>query len=75
MDSKVFFNSHSNTSLYSVLKILEKTSIKPFMQASPMPAAVNHSAEFFNHEFNTVFMQEWICVGRTENLKKLLVIG
>ena len=68
MDSNILLNSHSNTSLASVLKMLQATAKKPFVQASPMPAAANHSAEFYNHERNAVFMQEWICVGRIDEI-------
>ena len=68
MDSNILLNSHSNTSLASVLKILLAAAKKPFAQASPMPAAANHSVEFYNHERNAVFMQEWICVGRTDEI-------
>ena len=68
MDSNILLNSHSNTSLASVLKTLKAAAKKPFAQSSPMPAAANHSAEFYNHELNAVFMQEWICVGRTDEI-------
>ena len=68
MDSNILLNNHSNVSLASVLKMLQATATKSFAQASPMPAAANHSAEFYNHERNAVFMQEWICVGRTDEI-------
>ncbi len=68
MDSKIVFNNHSKATLSSVLQSLKATAKKPFLQASPIPAAANHSAEFYNHEFNAVFMQEWTCVGRTDEI-------
>ena len=38
MDSNILLNNHSNVSLASVLKMLQVTAMKPFAQASPMPA-------------------------------------
>ena len=68
METNILLNSHSNASLASVLAKLQAAAAQPFSQAYPMPAAVNHSKEFYNHEYNTVFMREWICVGRTDEI-------
>ena len=68
METNILLNSHSNASLASVLAKLQAAAAQPFSQAYPMPATVNHSKEFYNHEYNAVFMREWICVGRTDEI-------
>ena len=68
MDSEILFNKHSNTSFASVRKMLQASAKKSFAQSSPIPAAVNHSTEFYHHECNEMFMKEWICVGRTDEI-------
>jgi len=50
-----------------LVKLVEATAL-PFEQAHPIPAAVNHSQAFLEHERKTVFMREWICIGRADEI-------
>jgi phenylpropionate dioxygenase-like ring-hydroxylating dioxygenase large terminal subunit len=68
MNSNIILNSHSNTTLKSVLKKLQKVANTPFEEATPIPPAVNHSLEFYNQEQKKIFMKEWICVGREDEI-------
>ena len=67
----MFDNYHSNTPLATVLAQLWERASQPFESAQPIPAAVNHSTEFFQHEQQRVFMQEWICVGREDEVEQV----
>lgn len=51
-----------------VLDQLREAASQPFESAHPIPPAVNHSEAFFAHERRHVFMQEWICIGRADEL-------
>ena len=64
------FNSHSRKSLSAVMAELDAAAALDFADARPIPPAVNHSVEFYEHEQNSVFMQEWICVGRHDEIAK-----
>tara|TARA_B110000305_G_scaffold60218_1_gene66781 strand:- start:190 stop:1368 length:1179 start_codon:yes stop_codon:yes gene_type:complete len=68
MDTKINLNSHSNASLNSVIKTLNTSAQRPFELSTPIPAAVNHSIEFYNHEQEQIFNKEWICIGRSDEL-------
>ena len=68
MKEKIYSNHYTNISLDSIIKILNESSKKSFKNATPIPAAVNHSVEFYNHEQDHIFNQEWICIGRTDEL-------
>ena len=61
-------NSYSDIPLASVLKILKTNASKSFDKATPVPPEVNHSHEFYFHEKNKVFLKEWICVGREDEI-------
>ena len=50
MNSYIIFNSHSNSTLESVLKKLKNVANTSFEKAVPLPAAANHSTEFYNQE-------------------------
>ncbi len=54
--------------LETVLDQLREAASQPFEVANPIPPSVNHSEAFFAHERRHVFMQEWICVGRADEL-------
>jgi phenylpropionate dioxygenase-like ring-hydroxylating dioxygenase large terminal subunit len=64
----MIWNSNSNTSLSSVLKKLQDTANTPFEKAHPIPAEANHSVEFYKHEHDKVFSNEWICIGREDEI-------
>ena len=64
----MIWNSNSNTSLSSVLKKLQDTATTPFEKAHPIPAEANHSVEFYKHERNKIFANEWICIGREDEI-------
>lgn len=60
--------SHARTPLATILEKLQAAAARPFKEARPIPGVVNHSPEFLSHERQTVFMQEWICVGRADEI-------
>ena len=62
------FNAHSRKSLSEVMAELNTAATTDFESARPIPPAVNHSLEFHAHEQKSVFMQEWICVGRHDEI-------
>lgn len=55
-------------SLHSLLAQLSKAAELPFEQAGPIPPGLNHSQLFLEHEKKSVFMQEWICIGREDEV-------
>jgi choline monooxygenase len=61
-------NPNRSMPLDELLVRLEQAAALPFEQAHPIPAAVNHSQIFLEHERRSVFMQEWICVGRVDEI-------
>jgi phenylpropionate dioxygenase-like ring-hydroxylating dioxygenase large terminal subunit len=61
-------NPHTNASLDSVLAELKAAAAVPFAEARPLPAALNHSTAFLEHERQAVFEREWICVGREDEI-------
>lgn len=61
-------NPRTNTPLATVLEELQSAAALPFDQAHPIPPSVNHSLEFLDYEREAVFQQEWICVGREDEI-------
>lgn len=61
-------NPHTNTSLATVLEELQAAAALPFAKAHPIPPSVNHSLEFLDYERQAVFMREWICIGREDEI-------
>jgi choline monooxygenase len=61
-------NGHTNAPLGDVLDALSKAAQGDFANARPIPAAVNHSQAFATHEREAVFMAEWICIGREDEI-------
>ena len=62
MNSNIFLNSHSDSSLEECFKKITKSSaIQPFEEASPIPAAANHSLEFYNQEQKKIFTRMDLC--------------
>ena len=55
-------------SLQSLLASLQESAETSFEDARPIPPALNHSQFFFEHEKQSVFMQEWVCVGRADEV-------
>jgi phenylpropionate dioxygenase-like ring-hydroxylating dioxygenase large terminal subunit len=68
MSKSTVHSDHSAAPLADVLADLREAAARPFETACPIPAAVNHSLAFHDHERRNVFMQEWICVGRTDEI-------
>ncbi|MCP5081830.1 MAG: Rieske 2Fe-2S domain-containing protein [Alphaproteobacteria bacterium] len=58
----------SNVSLDAVLRDLSSVAAQPFESANPIPGAANHSLAFLQHERQAVFANEWVCVGRGDEL-------
>jgi len=58
----------AGTPLPEILQQLQRAAARPFETATPIPPAVNHSAEFLAHERQHVFMKEWICAGREDEI-------
>jgi len=67
----VNLNSNSNTPLFCVLKKIQETANTPFEKAHPIPAEANHSIEFHNYEHQKVFTNEWICIGRDDEISNV----
>jgi len=70
MKNNGLLSGHTDLKLNEVLAKLKLVAETPFENAIPIPAAVNHSQEFFNHEQKSIFMKEWICVGRNDELSR-----
>ena len=62
------YNAHSNLPLATTLSQLEEAAACPFDSARPIPAALNHAQAFHQHEQQAVFSQEWVCVGRADEV-------
>ena len=62
-------NTHTNAPLDASLKMLKECSSKSFELASPIPPVINHSIHFYNHEQDRIFNQEWICIGRCDEIQ------
>ena len=62
-------NTHTNAPLDASLKMLKGCSSKSFALASPIPPVINHSIHFYNHEQDRIFNQEWICIGRCDEIQ------
>ena len=64
----MYRNPHTNKPLASVLDELQLAAARPFGEAHPIPAALNHALEFHDLEQEAIFMREWICVGRADEI-------
>ncbi|MGB0504608.1 MAG: aromatic ring-hydroxylating oxygenase subunit alpha [Pikeienuella sp.] len=62
------FGGHGDTRLNVILSELNEAATMPFDAATPIPAAVNHSPAFAHLEAEKIFKQEWICVGRADEI-------
>lgn len=43
---------------------------RPLSQASMLPPACYTSPEFYAQEVERIFLKEWLCVGRTDQVEK-----
>jgi len=68
MKTEIDLNTYTNLALDRVLKSLNEASQTPFEKAIPIPSAVNHSIKFYNFEQDKIFNQEWICIGRCDEI-------
>jgi choline monooxygenase len=68
MDLKTFLNKHSSEPVERVVSMLNISAQTPFEKSTPIPSAANHSIEFYNHEQYKIFNQEWICIGRSDEI-------
>ena len=59
---------HTDLPLDVVLSRLKEAADLPFDDACPMPPEVNHSRAFLERERSTIFTQEWICIGRADEM-------
>ncbi len=59
---------HKELSLSSVLDRLSEAAGRPFEDARPSPSGIYHSPAFLTHERDRIFLQEWICVGRDDEI-------
>lgn len=62
------FSPHRNLPLNVVLERLKESAERPFEDARPIPPEVHHSRAFLEHERESLFMREWICVGRADEI-------
>ena len=63
-------NPHTHAPLERVMDKLQSAAALEFELAHPIPAEVNHSQAFHDHEQAAVFQQEWICVGREDEIPR-----
>jgi len=68
MKTEIDLNTNTNASLDSVIERLNEASKKTFEKSTPIPSTVNHSVQFYNHEQERIFNQEWICIGRCDEI-------
>ena len=61
-------NTYTNKSLNESLRSLQEYSSQSFEESSPIPPSINHSIHFYNHEQDRIFNQEWICIGRCDEI-------
>jgi phenylpropionate dioxygenase-like ring-hydroxylating dioxygenase large terminal subunit len=62
------FSPHADLPLDVVLERLKAAAARPFEDARPIPPEVHHSQVFLERERQSVFMGEWICVGRGDEI-------
>lgn len=60
--------SNETLPLQTVLTQLQKSAEPNFAAAHPAPGCIYHSTPFTEHERRHVFMAEWICIGRADEL-------
>ncbi|MCP4391345.1 MAG: Rieske 2Fe-2S domain-containing protein [Gammaproteobacteria bacterium] len=63
-------NPHTNRPLASLLEELQTAAAAPFAEAHPIPPGLNHSLEFRDFERQAVFEQEWVCIGREDEIPR-----
>lgn len=61
-------NPNTNGPVGSLLEDLNKATGVRFEQAKPAPAATKHSQSFHCREMKNIFEQEWVCIGREDEL-------
>ena len=61
-------NTYTNKSLNESLRSLQECSSQSFEESSPIPPSIIHSIHFYNHEQGRIFNQEWICIGRCDEI-------
>ena len=61
-------NPNSNTSAAKLLEQLSNANGTQFEEAKPAPAATKHSLNFYQREIENIFAQEWVCVGREDEI-------
>lgn len=62
------YSPHAELPLEVVLNRLKEAADRPFDCARPIPPEAGHSKAFLKREQEAVFTQEWICVGRTDEI-------
>ena len=64
----VVCSPHRDLPLDVVLERLKESANRPFEEARPLPPAIHHSRAFLEHERDSIFTREWICVGRADEI-------
>jgi choline monooxygenase len=59
---------HSDLPLDTVLERLNEAASLSFKDARPFPPEIHHSRNFLDHERARIFTQEWICIGRADEI-------
>ncbi len=62
-------NPNTNTPVDKLLEEFKTATAAQFELARPAPAATKHSLDFYRREIENIFAQEWICVGREDELE------
>jgi len=68
MKFEVALNTYTNASLETSIKKLQECASKSFELANPIPPVINQSIQFYNREQDRIFNQEWICIGRCDEI-------
>jgi phenylpropionate dioxygenase-like ring-hydroxylating dioxygenase large terminal subunit len=61
-------NPNADVALGDALDQLAEAAARPFETARPIPAVLNHSRAFHDHERKAVFSRQWVCIGRADEL-------
>ncbi len=64
----ISFSPHAELPLDLVLERLKIAAERPFEDARPIPPELHHARAFLNREREALFMREWICIGRADEV-------
>ena len=62
------YNQNTDVSLEQALNSLKSAADVEFESAAPIPASLNHSVAFFEHEQKIIFQNQRVCIGREDEI-------